>query len=113
MATNLLTVLGLNDFPMYCKFSVKVESGGIQDEKRNKKGGFASCSGTVNLLVIVLEFNVGCNYISAEKLLSHETTSRFTLISGAADKVTSPTLIWKKESKARQHLRSSRRHERR
>lgn len=35
----------------------------------------------------------GCNYISSEELLCRATTNRSTLISGAADKVTSPTLI--------------------
>lgn len=43
MATNyLFTVLGLNHMKgllSTTRFSVKVESGGIQEENRNKKGG--------------------------------------------------------------------------
>ncbi len=35
----------------------------------------------------------GCNYISSVELLCRATANSLTLISGAADKVTSPTLI--------------------
>lgn len=64
---------------------------------KNKKG-VANSQGTVDL-VMVHECNTGCNYIQSEKLLCRATTS-FTLISGAVDKVASPTLIWQKKKKS-------------
>lgn len=78
---HLLTILGLNSKNLVAKLKVVA------------KGGVASFPGTVDLLVTAQEFSVGCNCTSSEKLLSHATGSRLTLIAGAADKVTSPTII--------------------
>lgn len=80
--------------------------------KKKKRGRGANSPRTVSLLVRVHEFSTGCNYIWSEKLLCRAAPNSFTLISGAADKVTSPTLNWKK-SKSKFHLRSLRRHKQR
>lgn len=60
-----------------------------------RKGGCQSCSETIGPLVAAQEHNVGCNCTSSEKATeSCRLRSRLTLIAVAADKVTSPTIIW-------------------
>lgn len=78
--------------------SVKVESGGIWDENRNKKKGLQTLQEQSTSLLRYMRSTRGCNYISSEELLCRATTNGFTLISGAADKVTSPTLIPKSKT---------------